>query len=122
MRLSTPVVGFVFFGIFRLRPAASSVVALEVSPSAPAVALVGRGPLPSSMVSSTVGAVLTVASVGAVVGMVVGAVVGMVVGAVVFIGWEFLHPQPVKMTALRTSTRKSTVYFFIVKPPNLLCS
>lgn len=93
-------------------------VAPEVSPSAPAVALVGRGPFPSSMVSwvVSVGMVVSVVdAVGAVVGMVVG--VGRVVGAVVFIGLELRHPQPTKMAAMNTRVIRSSAYFFMVIPP-----
>jgi hypothetical protein len=103
-------VGFVFFGIFRLRPAASSVVALEVSPSAPAVALVGRGPLPSSIVGSAVGTVSPKdGSVSCVVGSVVTGTVGMLVSA----GFEFLQPHPVNKVTIKMAVRKIALYFFI---------
>ena len=110
VRLSIPVVALVFSVALLLRLRAASVVSVEVSPSAPAVALVGRGPLPSSMVASVPGKVSVVeGSVACVVGTEVVGTVGMDVSA----GLEFLQPQPVNSTAAKTATSKRTLYFFI---------
>ena len=114
-----PVVAFVFSVAFLLRLLAFSVSSVEVSPSAPAVALVGIGPLPSSIVASVLG---VVATVGGSVACVVGAEVGGSVGAEVSMGLEFLQPQPVNRTTVNTAANRRTPYFFIFRPPNNMVS